>query len=104
MRIRMVQSGSERGDCTAPYDVIIIEGGTVNDFIDMVLSNKEEWGYIGIKYRDTFIGEPHMEYRHGRALSNGLKAYGGRVVTKVQADGGWSRMDYVLEVKEQEHE
>jgi len=98
MNFRLSQAKEERSDCTAPYDVIIIENGTVGDFIDAVLKNRsEDWGYIGINSNESVFGKPKMEYKHGKAINReALSDFESKQVKSVTADGGWSRMDYVI--------
>lgn len=95
---RIEQCGPERGDCTAPCEVILDKEYLVREFIEEVLKRKEEWGYIGIKSDKSFFGDPNCEYRHGKLLGT-LPGYMSRKVKSVTADGGWSRMDYILEVE-----
>lgn len=106
MKWELYQCGKERGDCTTPYRVRIIEGGTVKDFIETVLKNKKEWGYIGIFDKTVefqimaVFGNPYMEYRHGETIDReNLKDVENKKVINARADGGYSRMDYLLEVE-----
>lgn len=100
MNIELKRVGRERKDATSPYDVIITSNNfiTVNDLIDYILENrKHEWGYIGIMNdSEPFFGEPCIEYRHGKLLSEFEKNILNKTVEKVKADGGYSRMDYQI--------
>ncbi|WP_300935186.1 hypothetical protein [uncultured Muribaculum sp.] len=91
MSIMFIQTHAEGRDCTAPYDVVFGEPYTVRGFINEILKRRE-WGKISIS---THQGS-HILIEYG---CNGLKEQlpepiVGASVTKVQAAGGWSRMDY----------
>jgi len=92
---KMYQAGRERGDCTAPYNVELDKAYTVSEFVDAVLTNKE-WGYIGIYCKGKTFGEPKCEYRYDELLYALPDNVLNKKVVKVEADGGWSRMDYLL--------
>lgn len=94
------QCGPERGDCTAPCKVTLDKEYLVREFIEEVLKRKWEWGYIGVKSDKSFFGDPHCEYRYGKLLDTLPDDYMPRKVKSVTADGGWSRMDYILELED----
>ena len=105
---KFTRKGPDRGDCTAPYEIRLDKEYTVLTFIQTVLrERKREWGYIGIKSNDPeglFFGEPRCEYRDGEIVGGVEKlpiiflSFLTEKVKNVTADGGWSRMDYLLEV------
>lgn len=101
MKFELSLNGNMRGDCTAPYKVIITESGTLKDFIDEVLVNrKEEWGYIGIRSNSSCFGNPRMEYRHGEPIDREtLAQYENQKIKSVKADGGWTNMNYVVDLE-----
>lgn len=102
MKFRLQQSGKERSDCTAPYDAVILEDGTVKDFIDEVLTNYSgEWGYIGIQQSGgTVFGDPKMEYSHGKPINReALSEYENKRIIAIRADGGWSNMNYLIQTE-----
>ena len=99
-RFKLKQCGPVRGDETAPYEVTFSEPLTVKDFVSDVLSNKEEWGYIGISKERTIFGDPNCEYRWGKLLSCLPPEYLSKKIVSAEASGGWSRMDYLLTVEE----
>lgn len=105
--------GSERGDCTAPYNVIFRTTNkhpTVNQFLSSIIAHKNEWGEINIspdksyKTKWDLIAKHRrevdtLEYRWGewgKDYDLFVKKYGDRKIKSATADGGWSRMDYVL--------
>lgn len=96
---RLTQIGRTRGDCTAKYSVSLDKVYTVKDFIQTVIAeNPDEWGYIGINDGQTIFGNPCCEYRWGNLISDLPKELHEKTITSVKADGGWSRMDYLLDI------
>lgn len=91
-------------DATCGYELYFIKPCTLKQFIEDVISNKKEWGYIGIQLKDkaTIFGDPYIEYRWGKLLSK----FPGELLDKQidikakhKASGGWSRMDYLVRLK-----
>jgi hypothetical protein len=93
---KMYMAGKVRGDCTAPYNVELDKAYTVNEFVHTVLTKSRDWGYIGIDCNGKIFGEPKCEYRYGKLLYTLPEDVLNKNVVKVEADGGWSRMDYLL--------
>lgn len=84
-------TGPTRGDCTAPYEVTDFKAKTVGEFIEEVLKEKaDEWGYISVD------GVRICEYKHGLLIFKPKEMYLNREITKISAEGGWSRMDYSI--------
>lgn len=81
------------GDETAGYDVILDKEYSVSDFIKTVVDIKSEWGYISIKNNGC------CEYKWGVLLSNLDIKLLDKKIKKVSASGGWSRMDYNIEIQ-----
>ena len=100
MKFQLTPMGRMRSDCTSAYAVMITEQGTVRDFIDTILRDKtNEWGYIGIASSESSFGQPRMEYAYGKSNSrDAMKEYENKQIQSIRADGGWSRMDYILYV------
>lgn len=92
---KLHSAGKVYGDCIFHYNVELDRAYTVNEFVNTVLTRKE-WGYIGIYCDGTFFGKPKCEYRYGKLMytlpDNVMK----RRVVKAIAEGGWTRMDYLL--------
>lgn len=87
------QTARTGGDETAPYDVFLERECTVEDFVTAVL-NRKEWGYIVIN------GFGRIEYRRDKIISTTLNNGDmSQLIKSVHAAGGWSRMDYYLEIK-----
>lgn len=95
---RLIQSGPVGADSTAKYEVILDKEYTVRTFIKEVRTRKEEWGYIGIDNGIAVFGAPFCEYSHGKLLSRMQKEVLDKTVISVKADGGYTRMDYLLKI------
>lgn len=101
-KIKMAES--ERSNCTTMYRIVLDREYDVKDFIEAVLSNrKNDWGYIGIKSNlNTIFGDPNIEYKDGKIIridskSNSEIPFEAKVISVI-ANGGWSRMDYILTI------
>ena len=92
-KFKMVQTSPEGGDCTAPYDIDFFESCIMKEFIDEILSDKEEWGYITINHDKTSFS---IEYRNGELKTPIANEILGRKIIFAEASGGWTRMDYKL--------
>ena len=99
--IVLYQLRPEGSDCTAPYRVELTCRYSVGAFINEVLKDKREWGYIGIdRGRGSSIyGHPECQYRYGELLYTLPDEFLGLKILKARASGGWSRMDYLLTVE-----
>ena len=111
MKIEFIQTGGPYGDATSSYDVIIPEGTMVDDFVTYIAYNysftNNEWGGIYLSYNDKpgFVNRvPLINYNKGSARcipgcnADILNRLSRKIITKVEAHGGWSRMDYVIYV------
>lgn len=97
---QLKKNGNDRSDCTAPYSVILDREYTVKEFVHAVLSDRREWGYIGIKNeKNPWFGEPKCEYRYGKLETILPNDVMNNKVISAKADGGWSRMDYIIEIE-----
>lgn len=103
LKIDGEESGGALGG-TAPYKVILFEKCTVREFVEYVLNTQNDWGYIGIHNpeKGPFFGYPNIQYS-GNKLKAGsiIEDFGeflDKPVIKATANGGWSRMDYILYV------
>lgn len=99
---RLQQCGQVSGDCTAPYNVILDKVYTVEEFITTVLEHlSNEWGYIGIMDANArnIFGNPNCEYSHGKLSTAMPESFMNRKIHRAHASGGWSRMDYLLELE-----
>ena len=100
----LVQMTAIRSDCTAGFNVRLGKPYTVGELVDEILSTRtNEWGYIGIfKPGISYIfGDPNCQYRYGKLITNPLPDdILSRTIKEVRADGGWSRMDYIIKLEE----
>ncbi len=114
-----INSGSMRGDCCSHSQYKPRNPMTVRELCDYILSNKNEWGYIGINdtsggyFRNpcTF-GNPNIEYWKGNYCDRNrnpielnfpediLNSY----VKLIDWDGGWSRADWLFTLEGQDEE
>lgn len=102
-KFTLKQESEVRGDETASYSVHFITAPTVGEFVEDVLANHQsDWGYIGIYNHDTgsdpfyIFGKPFIEYSRGSLRSDFSKEFKSKRIRAASADGGWSRMDYML--------
>ena len=64
---KIISYSEPYGDETRDYNIQVSENATVGDVIKDIVSNKSEWGYIGLKSdnpKDVF-GAHAFEYEHG---------------------------------------
>ena len=88
-------AGPEAGDCTAPYDVVFRNECTVREFIDEVLK-KGEWGFVII---GSHFDGPRIEYKHDKIVSGVFSQdILNAKIKNATAHGGWTRMDYMLDI------
>jgi len=95
--INLVQTAGPFGDecCTYTFTTTK-EHYTIQDLIGAARRNTPEWGYIEVVYGGE---EYKLEYRHGQIISNGIiESLYGKEFTEGTAYGGWSRMDYRVEI------
>ena len=96
--IKLKQNTRTFGDETAGYAVELTKEYTVQEFVNEVVSNKREWGYIGISCGRATFGNPNCEYKLGKLLSELPSEIMTKKIASAKASGGWSRMDYLLEL------
>lgn len=96
---KMIQSTAIGSNCTCEYIIELDKEYTVREFIDTILKEKNrEWGYIGIKCIGTIFGKPYCEYSHGSLKYNLPTEILDKKVNRATASGGWSRMDYLIDI------
>ena len=93
-RFELRPTGPIAGDCTVPYDVVFPDGCTVREFIEAVLT-RDEWGYISI---NNYVNGPRCEYKYDKLLTPLSHAILDMPIKSATASGGWTRMDYVLDI------
>lgn len=105
-KLEFIQVGDERGDCTAPYVVKFTDKLTVKEFIDKILNDfNNEWGTIKFYDNDNLrTYDISLRYSHGKIESSKtllnmlIEDIGEKEIFGISADGGWSRMDYVITI------
>lgn len=93
---KLIQDGEVHGDCTASYIVELDKDYTVQEFIQEILTRKEEWGYIGFSDGHTTVLNPSCEFRYGKLLFTLPDEIRNKKVVFARANGGWSNMDYQI--------
>ena len=97
--------GEIHGDCTSSVYFELKGDPTVKQLCDDILTNVNEWGYIGIAEKTGgLFGDPHIQYFNGKYVDanrhlidfNLPEEIANSKVRDVEANGGWSRMDYLL--------
>lgn len=93
-------TGGPYGDATSSYDIILPEGDvvTVEEFIEQILiDNPNEWGGIYNGMREIIA-----DYKRGEVtFKDGYDSIKHKKISSVSAHGGWSMMDYYLDLEPQ---
>ena len=97
MKISFKQLRPAGGDCCAPYEVLLNRECTLREFVDCIIKNEREWGYVTIY---GMVDDQKLEYRYGKILKNEFTENElNSILLSVGSYGGWSRMDYVVRLK-----
>ena len=93
---------NENADATVDYDITFTQSFTVETFLREYLYDRDEWGYISIN-GPFWLPEANIliEFSRGEAYHINhelLESVRHKIVKKIKASGGWSRMDYELYV------
>ena len=98
--IKLKSTGKEYGDATQDYNVELKKECTVEEFISCVLKEyPQDWGYIGIYNSKNFsvFGDPKLSYERGNLITDSMpEDILSKKIKLVKANGGWSRMDYII--------
>ena len=93
-------TGGPYGDATSSYDIILPEGDavTVEEFIEQILIDEpNEWGSVYNGMREVIA-----DYKQGEVtFRDGYDSIKDKKISSAQAHGGWSRMDYYLNLESQ---
>ena len=88
-------NGPFRDECA--YNIEEYKAINVGQFIQEVLKERpDEWGYIRVGAR---IEDPKCEYKKGTLVSELPKQYLDCTISHITSFGGWTRMDYNIEIK-----
>ena len=87
------------GDAISYYDAHFANNPTLEDFVSWVIANnRSDWGYI----QAAGLGCRYVEYRYGEVV--GICAdydeIKGKIISLRQMEGGWTRMDYIIELED----
>ena len=99
-------TGGPFGDCTSSYCVYFPEGITVEEFIQLALTeNPDEWGSftLGGYFSGKCLGDYDRTKSNNRFSIRDLEFYN-KVKNfhpiEIQSRGGWSLMEYMITTKE----
>lgn len=107
VKYRIVYSGPVRGDACSHSIYEPAEPFTVQELCDYIISQKGDWGYIGIEKPGTIFGDPNVEYYRGEYVDGQRNPIGNfkfppqianAYVKKIDWDGGWSRADWIITI------
>ena len=93
-----ISYGPQGSDCTGPYYNTTKKSFTVRDFVNAVIADTREWGYIGIAAPRAIFGNPNIEYKYGKLIANFPDEILNKQVLELSGSGGWSRSDYILKI------
>lgn len=91
--IELKHKGGPYGDECSDYEFETATLMTLKEFVETVASNKKEWGYI----RTSYFGKTLADYSHGE-ITYHTDDLDRLVVPKGYASGGWTRMDYIIDL------
>ena len=108
--IELVHKRGPFGDCSSNYEVLFPEGWTVADFVRYVAYHyaieKDEWGRVYFGHWDGFLDYNGRQKTcsfydgiSGNDTEKSRKMFTdnhSKKLIKVEANGGWSNMDYYL--------
>ena len=93
-----ISYGPQGSDCTGSYYITPKKSFTVRDFVNAVIADTREWGYIGIAAPRATFGNPNIEYKCGKLTANFSDEILNKQVLELFGSGGWSRSDYILKI------
>ena len=94
-----ISYGPQGSDCTGSYYITPKKSFTVRDFVNAVIADTREWGYIGIAAPRATFGNPNIEYKWGELITaNFPDEILNKQVLELSGSGGWSRSDYILKI------
>lgn len=98
-RMILTRSLTDMTDC---YSVILDREYTVDEFIrEVLVKNPNEWGTIKITQLQVIFGfgNSSCSYKDGHLNSCMSKYYLEQKIEKINANGGWGNMEYVITLK-----
>ena len=95
MEIKLTRTAGPFGDECSIYDVTFTHNSTVSDLIDYVRQKKGDWGYVDV-YSDK---KYRLSYSYGNIITDNIPdAIKDMKISKMNAYGGWSRLDYNIHI------
>ena len=97
LTLKFKQLREAGGDCCAPYEVLLNRECTLREFVDCIIKNEREWGYVTIY---GMVDDQKLEYRYGKILKNEFTEDELQsTIETVGSYGGWTYMDYWVKLK-----
>ena len=101
---RLIPTSDISSDCTISYDIAFDREYTLIEFIKTVFENfPDEWGRFLIRSagkHDDLV--QYIDYKYGNAdgkmMCDVLDKYGDRKIKTAYAIGGWTKMDYAIQI------
>lgn len=98
---KFIQTTEESRDCTCGYDIELDKVYTFREFIETVLTRKDELGFIYIYTNERpWFTCPSYKYISGQVTSEPPGEIWSKIcnniIKNVSARGGWGRMDYYV--------
>lgn len=84
------------GDGTSAYTLNFREGSTVSDFVEFLKQMPDEHGNVVITKGDRIV--LRTDHEHGLISECVPSEYADMPIVKADTNGGWSRMDYFIQV------
>lgn len=86
------------GDETSYYETISFQKEPVSVYIEAILDQTTEWGFITLTDINSYA-EERIEYRYGKIINGVLTNWLDKTVVDIGYSGGWSRGDWGIRVK-----
>ena len=102
--MKFKQIGETSRDCTSPYEVSDYKAITVREFIEEALTERPaEWGDFTINdgTEDWFL-KNKSEYKYGSVINHFSGDFLDMEISGITARGGYSNMDYTINIKKTE--
>ena len=93
-KITLIHTGGPYGDACSDYKFVLNKEMTLEEFAEMIAEDGKNWGHIST----GIFSKTLADYTHGY-VSYKPDVYKDAIVAKEgTASGGWSRMDYYVEL------
>jgi hypothetical protein len=94
-KINLICVGGPYGDCTSAYKFTTSTQMTLKEFAEMVAEDGQDWGTIR---KGSSFGDVLVDYNHGEIKYRDYADPNAILKTEGTANGGWSLMDYHVEI------